>query len=872
MALSPMMKFYLTMKESYKDCILFFRLGDFYEMFFDDAKLASNILDLTLTGRDCGLEERAPMCGIPYHAADSYIQKLVSSGRKVAICEQLSDPSESKGLVERDVVRVITPGTVIEDFILDDKKNNYLATLAVDAKSYSIAWVDISTGEFNVAFNQLKSFNDVEDMLVSIAPSEIICNEKAFEMSKDLPKIRLDRFPKFQHSYEWSFGLDAARLLIQKQFDIASIAKFEIDDKPLAISACGALINYLNETQKRALAHINSIKFVQNNRFMIVDSVSRRNLEITESARDGSKKATLLWVLDKTRTAMGARNLRRWLEQPIRDEKLLNSRLTSVQEFVENTKIRTNLYEKLSGIKDIERLTSKIAFGNPSPRDLVALKYSLQSLPEVKNIISECTTSGLVSVNKNILLLENICELLENSIDDNCPQLIKDGGYIKSGYNQLLDDYRGAKTEASKWLAELEVRERETTGIKTLKVGYNRVFGYYIEVSKMNVDKVPFYYARKQTLSTGERYITEELKNIEDKILGAAEKSIAIENKIFEEIKLALMKEIVSLQGIARAIAMIDTLLSFAIVAVANNYCKPTINEKIDNIAIVEGRHPVVEQLVPTNQFVPNDTILDCTQNRTMIITGPNMAGKSTYMRQVALITYMAHLGSYVPAKSAQISVTDRIFTRIGASDDLAYGQSTFMVEMVEVATILQNATLNSLLILDEIGRGTSTFDGLSIARAVMEEVTQNIRCKTLFSTHYHELTDLEGMLEGVKNYKIIATERDKGIIFLHKIMRGGTNKSFGIEVAKLAGLPSKVIARAKEISKTLELNPINTNKKEEDYLPLLACDSEEQLTKTNLINEKIAEEIKHIDIDNITPMQAFVTLSELLKIFKSEQ
>lgn len=865
MPMSPMMKFYLTLKEQYNDCIIFFRLGDFYEMFFEDAKLASSLLDLTLTGRDCGMEERAPMCGVPYHAVDGYIQKLVANGHKVAICEQLSLPSESKGLVDRGVVRVITAGTVIEDNLLDDKKNNYLVSVACNTKKYAMAWLDISTGEFSVSTDSFDGFNAIEDLLISLSPAEIICNEAVFDLSKDISKMRLDRLPKFQKYYEWSYDFEKANALLLKQFEISSLAKFELEDKRLAVGTCGALVNYINETQKRTLGHIGGIKLVQNNKFLLIDSNTRRNLELTENSRDGSKKATLLWVLDKTRTNMGARNLRRWLEQPIRDSKMINARLDGVEELVQNSKIRTNLFESLNQIKDIERLTSKLAYGNPSPRDFVALKYSLRALPQTKEILSECKSAILAFSCKNIFLLEDICQLLDNAIEDDSPIVTKDGGFIKAGFDTLLDEFRDSKVKGNTWLAELEAAEREKSGIKTLKIGYNRVFGYYIELSKNNIDKAPFYFVRKQTLSTGERYITEELKQIEEKLLGAVEKAVVLENKIFEEIKLKLIKVIPQLQAISKAIAVADSILSFSAVAVENSYCRPTINDSVEGIMIVDGRHPVVESLIANGQFVPNDTTLDCCQNRTMVITGPNMAGKSTYMRQVALITLMAHLGSFVPAKSAKISITDRIFTRIGASDDVAYGQSTFMVEMIEVATILQNATLKSLLILDEIGRGTSTFDGLSIARAVMEEVSQNIRCKTLFSTHYHELTDLENVLDGVKNYKIIATERDKGIIFLHKIMRGGTNKSFGIEVAKLAGLPNCVVARAKEISKTLEKTPLSTHIATTEILPLFQ-EVIEQKTGYNFANE-----LKNIDINNITPMQAFEKLSAL-KAMASEE
>lgn len=854
-----MMKFYLTLKEKYNDSLLFFRLGDFYEMFFDDAKIASKELDLTLTGRDCGLEERAPMCGVPFHAADGYIAKLVQKGYKVAICEQLTAPEQGK-LVERDVIRVVTPGTVIEDNILDDKKNNYLACVFANEKCYALSWIDVSTGEFNTFQSEYKEFSSIEDILSTFAPSEIIANEFAYNQSKDLSSVRVGRLPKFQKYFDWAFDYDTAYNALLKQFNISTLSKFEFDDKKFAVSAAGALINYVNDTQKRSLAHISSIRYVQNNKYLIMDNNCRRNLEICENTRDSSKKATLLWVLDKTKTNMGARNLRRWLEQPLRDSKAINDRLDSVEELVQNTRMRTNLGEFLSDIRDIERLTSKVAYGTPTPKDLLALGLSLQSLPKIKQILTNAQTLMLVNIQKDIYLLEDVAKKLVDAISENAPALMKDGGFIKEGYNHELDELRHAGSLGKQWLANLETQEKESTGIKNLKVGYNKVFGYYIEVSKTNVDKVPYRYQRKQTLTTGERYITQELKEIEEKLLGAKENALEIENKIFEELKLELLQVIPELQSTSRAIAYCDSLLSLAVVAIANNYVKPVINDTIEGITIKSGRHPVVESLLKSNEFVPNDTELDCCQNRTMIITGPNMSGKSTYMRQVALITLMAHIGSFVPAKSANIAITDRIFTRIGASDDLAYGQSTFMVEMVEVATILQNATFRSLLILDEIGRGTSTFDGMSIARAVLEDVNNRIRCKTLFSTHYHELTEMEDTLDGVKNFKILASEMEKGVVFLHKIARGGTNKSFGIEVAKYAGIPQNVIKRAKEISKLLESNPLTMQKKTE-------------IDDNNLFemskDAELKDIISKIDIENITPMQAIGKLAELIEVAK---
>ncbi|MDE6361745.1 MAG: DNA mismatch repair protein MutS, partial [Clostridia bacterium] len=799
-------------------------------------------------------------CGVPYHAADGYIAKLVQKGYKVAICEQLSAPEQGK-LVERDVIRVVTPGTVIEDNILDDKKNNYLACINANEKSYALAWIDVSTGEFNTIQSDYGDFSSIEDVLATFSPSEIICNEYAYEQSKNLSSIRIGRLPKFQKYYDWAFDYKTAYNMLLKQFNVTTLAKFEFEDKKFAVSASGALINYVNETQKRSLAHISSIRYVQNNKYLIMDNSCRRNLEICENTRDTSKKATLLWVLDKTKTNMGARCLRRWLEQPLRDSKAINARLDSVEELINNTRMRSNLADTLSGIRDIERLTSKVAFGSPSPRDLLALGLSLKSLPTVKQILASATTPMLKKIYENIFLLEEIADKLTCAIMENPPVVLKDGGYIRDGYDKELDELRNAGALGKQWLANLESQEKESTGIKNLKVGFNKVFGYYIEVSKTNIDKVPYRYQRKQTLTTGERYITQELKEIEDKLVGAKDKALEIESRIFEELKLELIKVIPHLQSTSRSISYCDALLSLATVAIAINYVKPTINEKIEGIDIKNGRHPVVEALLKNNEFVPNDTQLDCCQNRTMIITGPNMSGKSTYMRQVALITLMAHIGSYVPAKSASISITDRIFTRIGASDDLAYGQSTFMVEMVEVATILQNATFRSLLILDEIGRGTSTFDGMSIARAVLEDVNNRIRCKTLFSTHYHELTEMENSLDGVKNYKVLASEMDKGVVFLHKITRGGTNKSFGIEVARYAGIPQQVIKRAKEISRLLESNPLTMQKDTLDEHNLLDISKDNQLKN----------EILDIDVENLTPMQALTTLAKLVDIAKKD-
>lgn len=862
MALSPMMKHYFVIKEQYKDCLVFFRLGDFYEMFFDDAITASRELDLTLTGRDCGLEERAPMCGVPHHAVDNYIAKLIAKNYKVAICEQLTTPEESKGMVERGVVRVITPGTVMEDNILDEKRNNYLSCLVGNEKEYSLAWIDISTGEFYVFEAGYKCVNDIEDMLIAVAPSEIIVNDYFKNREGDFNSIRLEKLPHFYKYTNYSFDYNQAKDSIHELFHCQNLDAFGLRDKKYAVSSCGALINYVKETQKRILTSINAIHYVYNDKYLFLDYNARRNLEILENSKDGGRKATLLDVLDNTKTSMGSRNLRKWLEQPIRDNVQINQRLDAVEELINSPKIRLALFDALSGIRDVERITSRIAYGNCSPRDFGAIRASLSKISPIKNLLNNCKSTFISRLNENIFEMKETYDMLVSAIkDEDLPLNLKDGNFIKDGYDTLLDDFRLAKTNGKEWLANLETREKEVTGIKTLKVGYNRVFGYYIEITKSQIDKVPFNYVRKQTLAGGERYITEELKEIEEKLEGAETNALKLEHKIFEEIKLELIKVIPYLQSTARNIAILDTILSFAITSIKYNYTKPVINDNIKCINIKNGRHPVVETFLKNQEFVPNDSELDCEDNRTMIITGPNMSGKSTYMRQVALITFMAHLGCFVPADYAEISITDRIFTRIGASDDLAYGQSTFMVEMVEVATILANATNNSLLILDEIGRGTSTFDGLSIAKAVLEDITENIHCKTLFATHYHELTELEGHINGIKNYKILATEVNKGVIFLHKIQKGGTNKSFGIEVAQLAGFPKRVISRAKAVSSQLEKSPL-TLLNNEQSLAEVASDN----VKENVIVDKL----KAIDIENLTPLKAFELLYNLVEEAKS--
>ncbi len=864
--LSPMMSFYLDLKENYKDAIVLFRLGDFYEMFFDDAIKASRILDITLTGRDCGLEKRAPMCGVPYHAVDSYIAKLIAAGEKVAICEQLSDPKTTKGMVDRDVIRVITPGTVIEDNILDEKKNNYIASIYIDNNCAAIAWADVSTGEFN-CFELSSNKVLIEDMLVTINPAEIITNSVSFPIVSEIPSIRMGRLPKPYNYIDSAYNYGNAYKKLLDSFKTQSLQIFECDGNKPIVSVAGSLMEYISDTQKRALCHINGLKLIKNNNFMFLDTATRRNLEITQNSRDSKRYGSLLWVIDKTKTSMGARMLRNWMDQPLINSKKINARLDGVESLINNNPLRTELVESLKQIKDIERIVSKVAYKSVNPKELRTLGESLAILPQIKAALKTENSTILTKIYNNIDEMRDVSELLLKAIKSDCKTLLREGDFIADGFNVDLDNLRNARANGREILAKIEAEEKASTGIKNLKVGYNKVFGYYIEVTNSSKEKVPYRYVRKQTLANAERYITEELKQVEDMVLGADEKALALELKIFDEIIAVIKENTSALKISANAVAQLDTLISFAEVSLENNYCKPIISTDLDSISIIKGRHPVVEKIIGLNQFVPNDFIIDKKENRTMIITGPNMAGKSTYMRSVAIITLLAHIGCFVPAESAEIEVTDRIFTRIGASDDLVFGQSTFMMEMTEVATILKNATDKSLLILDEIGRGTSTCDGLSIAWAVIEYVTNNFKTKTLFSTHYHELTELEGMLDGVKNYKIMVREIDGQVIFTHKITRGGANKSFGIEVARLAGIPQTVLDRATTISKKLEQNEIlkDTNSILLDSKNIFEKDDIKQLSFfENSISEEIIDILKSIDTDNITPMQALRELSDL--------
>lgn len=847
MSLSPMMRHYLEVKEKYKDCIVFYRLGDFYEMFFEDAQEVSQLLDLTLTGRDCGLEERAPMCGIPYHAADTYIAKLVGLGKKVAICEQLTEPGPGRAMVERDVIRVVSAGTLIEDSLLDEKTNNYIACAFAEGDVYALAWADITTGEFNAAeFSGEKKLGESLEMLAKLSPAEVICNDGYLLASKGQNLLR--SLPSFSCYVPWAFSLRHAEKNLLEQLGCKTLAPFGIADRPAVISACGALIEYLRETQKHALRIIDNVRFAKGGETMMLDGAAIRNLELVRTIGDGKRRGSLLWLLDKTQTAMGARMMTRLILNPLQNKKEIEERLRAVNELYEGTVVRLGIADTLKGIRDIERIAGKISNNNLTPRDCENLGASLALLPNLRFQLSGFTSAEIGRIVRGLGDFSAMAELLRSAFIENPPVNIKEGGYIRKGYSKELDELRDIRDNGARMIAEMEAEEREKTGIKNLKIKYNRVFGYTIEVTNSFLSKVPYSYQRRQTLAGAERYVTDELKAVEEKILTSSERSLRLEEELFGKIRETLADNIGGLKKLAGAIATLDCYVSFATVAKENGYCRPEIADRGGLLCITEGRHPVVEAL-SKERFVPNDTRLD-DETHTMVITGPNMAGKSTYMRQTALIVLMAHIGSFVPAKSAQIPVTDQIFTRVGASDNLIFDQSTFMVEMTEVASILLNATKDSLLILDEVGRGTSTFDGLSIAWSVLEYLSQNIRAKTLFATHYHELTELEGKIEGVKNYKVTVRETAAGIVFLRKIVRGGANKSFGIEVARLAGIPSAVTDRARQILKKLEKNDIARGAAEDAPAENVQSEAERILSE--------------IDMNNLTPIQAFNLLSDL--------
>lgn len=847
MSLSPMMRHYLEVKEKYKDCIVFYRLGDFYEMFFEDAQEVSQLLDLTLTGRDCGLEERAPMCGIPYHAADTYIAKLVGLGKKVAICEQLTEPGPGRAMVERDVIRVVSAGTLIEDSLLDEKTNNYIACAFAEGDVYALAWADITTGEFNAAeFSGEKKLGESLEMLAKLSPAEVICNDGYLLASKGQNLLR--SLPSFSCYVPWAFSLRHAEKNLLEQLGCKTLAPFGIADRPAVISACGALIEYLRETQKHALRIIDNVRFAKGGETMMLDGAAIRNLELVRTIGDGKRRGSLLWLLDKTQTAMGARMMTRLILNPLQNKEEIEERLRAVSELYEGTVVRLGIADTLKGIRDIERIAGKISNNNLTPRDCENLGASLALLPNLRFQLSGFTSAEIGRIVRGLGDFSAMAELLRSAFIENPPVNIKEGGYIRKGYSKELDELRDIRDNGARMIAEMEAEEREKTGIKNLKIKYNRVFGYTIEVTNSFLSKVPYSYQRRQTLAGAERYVTDELKAVEEKILTSSERSLRLEEELFGKIRETLADNIGGLKKLAGAIATLDCYVSFATVAKENGYCRPEIADRGGPLCISEGRHPVVEAL-SKERFVPNDTRLD-DETHTMVITGPNMAGKSTYMRQTALIVLMAHIGSFVPAKSAQIPVIDQIFTRVGASDNLIFDQSTFMVEMTEVASILLNATKDSLLILDEVGRGTSTFDGLSIAWSVLEYLSQNIRAKTLFATHYHELTELEGKIEGVKNYKVTVRETAAGIVFLRKIVRGGANKSFGIEVARLAGIPSAVTDRARQILKKLEKNDIARGATEEAPAESVRSEAERILSE--------------IDMNNVTPIQAFNLLSDL--------
>ncbi|RHR32667.1 DNA mismatch repair protein MutS [Clostridium sp. AF19-22AC] len=875
-----MMQKYLETKETYPDCILFYRLGDFYEMFFEDAVTASRELEITLTGKSCGLEERAPMCGIPYHAVDGYLNKLVAKGYKVAICEQVEDPKQAKGLVKREVTRIVTPGTNLAPQALDETKNNYLMCIVYIADRYGISIADITTGDYFVT--ELEDSAKLMDEIYKFMPSEIICNESFYMSGMDLEDLR-NRLGITIYSLDsWYFDDAICRKKLLEHFHVSSFAGLGLEDYDCGIISAGALLQYLIETQKNSLAQLTHITPYTTAKYMMLDSSTRRNLELTETLREKQKRGSLLWVLDKTKTAMGARLLRKYLEQPLIEKEEILKRLDAVEELKSMAISREEIREYLTPVYDLERLITRITYGSANPRDLTAFKTSLEMLPSLHYILEEMQSPLLTGIRGDLDTLEDLCMLIRDAIIDDPPLAMKEGGIIRDGYHEEVDTLRRAKSEGKDWLAKLEEEEREKTGIKTMKIKYNKVFGYYLEVTNSYKDMVPDYYTRKQTLANAERYITPELKELEDTILGAEDKLFALEYDLYSTVRDTIAGEVERIQKTAKAVAALDVFASLALVAERNNYVRPKINEK-GTIDIKDGRHPVVEKMIPNNMFISNDTYLDDKKQRISIITGPNMAGKSTYMRQAALIVLMAQLGSFVPAASANIGLVDRIFTRVGASDDLASGQSTFMVEMTEVANILRNATSRSLLILDEIGRGTSTFDGLSIAWAVVEYIsdTKLLGAKTLFATHYHELTELEGKIENVNNYCIAVKEKGDDIVFLRKIVKGGADKSYGIQVAKLAGVPDIVIDRAKEIVEELSEEDITTRVSEiavKDHdsrkKPKTKKYDEVDIAQMSLFDtvkdDDVLEELKNMDVGNLTPIDALNAIYRLQNKLKN--
>lgn len=877
--LSPMMEQYVATKEKYKDCILFYRLGDFYEMFFDDAILASKELEITLTGKDCGMEERAPMCGIPFHAADTYINQLVKKGYKVAIGEQVEDPKLAKGLVKREVIRIVTPGTNLSSESLEESKNNYLMCISYVGKNYGISVTDLSTGVFKTC--QIQQAEKVVDEINKFQPSEVLY-QAGVEQVEEIHAVCERLQVSHTEAPDYYFNLETDEETLKRQFHINSIEGLGLKDSPACVASCGALMQYLHETQMSSLSHINHIETYSVDSFMILDSATRWNLELTETLRDKQKRGSLLWVLDKTKTAMGARKLREFVEQPLLYKDAIEKRLDAIEAINKELIVREELREYLNTIYDLERLLTRIALKTANPRDLLAFKTSIQYLPDIYNLLRELPCERINEIYEDYDSLEDLYDLLEQAIVEEPPVSIKEGGIFKQGYRDEIDELRLAKTECKTWLADLESKEREKTGIKGLKIKYNKVFDYYFEVTNSFKSLVPDYFIRKQTLVNAERFTTDELNTLSGKILGAEDKLYALEYDCYVELREKLAAALVRVQKMAGYIAELDALCSLAYVADKNNYVRPSLNTD-GVIDIKGGRHPVVEKMLANDSFVENDTYLNNAESRISIITGPNMAGKSTYMRQTALITLMAQIGSFVPAESANIGLCDRIFTRVGASDDLASGQSTFMIEMNEVANILRNATKDSLLILDEIGRGTSTFDGLSIAWAVVEYIADPniLGAKTLFATHYHELTELEGKLSSVNNFCIAVQEEGDDIVFLRKIIKGGADRSYGIQVARLAGVPEPVLKRAREICNELIDSDITTKVKDIDIKPALSEQPKKKETRSSdyeqlslfssPVEMTIANELKTMDLNNMTPIKAMLYLQELQERLKQQ-
>lgn len=876
--MTPMMQQYVETKKQYKECILFYRLGDFYEMFFDDAKLVSKELELTLTGKDCGMEERAPMCGVPYHAVDGYLNKLVSKGYKVAICEQVEDPKLAKGLVRREVIRIVTPGTNLNAQALEESRNNYIMCISHFPNNIGIAIADVTTGDFYMT--EVDGLSKLMDELYKYMPTEIICNDALMMSGIDVEDLKKRLKIAVYPLEPWYFDEDGCRKCLMEHFRVNTLAGLGLEDFPSGLTASGVLMQYLLETQKTQLTHITHITPYLASRYMLLDSSTRRNLELTETLREKQKRGSLLWVLDKTKTAMEARQLRTDIEQPLINMEDINDRLDTIEQLGKNTVSRDEIREYLNPIYDMERLLGRVSYKSANPRDLISFANSMEMLPHIKTVLKDFDAKLLQEIDRQIDGLEDLFQLIKDSICEEPPVTIREGGIIKEGFDEDIDRLRKAKTEGKNWLAQLEETDRERTGIKGLKIKYNKVFGYYFEVTNSFRHLVPEDYVRKQTLVNAERYTTPRLKELEDTILNAEDKLNVLEYDMFCKIRDDIAAQLERIQKTAKAVARLDVFSALSVVAEQNHYVRPELNDK-GIIDIKEGRHPVVEKMIDHDMFVSNDTFLDNANHCIAVITGPNMAGKSTYMRQSALIVLMAQLGSFVPAKSANIGIVDRIFTRVGASDDLASGQSTFMVEMNEVANILRNATPKSLLVLDEIGRGTSTFDGLSIAWAVIEHISNKkiLGAKTLFATHYHELTELEGKMNNVNNYCIAVKEKGDDIIFLRKIIKGGADRSYGIQVAKLAGVPDMVIDRAKEIAEQLSDNditekvqsiPVDTKSDKKKPKHYDDVDLGQMTLFDTVKDEDIVNELKEIDISNLTPLDALNTLYRLQNKLKN--